>query len=186
MMKKILFISLISFVFSCEKKQEKNLSADEKIRNSPIEKPNIAEDKKSFEDSIKIPKPAVIVPHKIDEIKIEPIKCFPPQSIDCKDKGGNMENGFVTECIYKNYGLSEAYQLFREQNKDNEDGKFLEKQLPPDKHTVVFNDYPISVTYTYPKPNTLEIEIFFQGGVTTITFKEDKESVKVTTNHSPD
>ena len=58
--------------------------------------------------------------------------------------------------------------------------------MPSGKHIAGFNDYPISVTYTYPKQNILEVDILFPGGVTIINFKKEKDDVRVNINHSPD
>lgn len=185
-MKKIMFLGFIILMFSCEEKQSKT-SAAQQNQTIPIkENITIRGEKKSTTDSIKAPKPQVITPVKIPETQDKIINCFPPESVDCKDKGGNMENGFVTECLYKNHTLEKAYNKFREMNISNGDGKFLEKKMPSGKFTTGFNDYPISVTYTYPKQHILEIEILFPGGVTTINFKKEKNDVIVTKNNSPD
>ena len=173
-------------MFSCEEKQVKTNVAQQNQTIPTKENITTHEVKKSTGDSIKAPKPQVIIPVKIPETPDKIIKCFPPKYVECKDKGGNMENGFVTECTYANQDLNEAYNAFRERNKDNDDGKFLEKEMPSAKHTAGFNDYPISVTYTYPKQNILEVEILFPGGVTIINFKKEKNDVRVNVNHSPD
>ena len=185
-MKKILFLGLIILMFSCEEKQVKTNVAQQNQTISTKENITTLEVKKSTGDSVKAPKPQVIIPVKIPETPDSIIKCFPPKSVECKDKGGNMENGFVTECTYANQSLNEAYNAFRERNKDNDDGKFLEKEMPSGKHIAGFNDYPISVTYTYPKQNILEVDILFPGGVTIINFKKEKDDVRVNINHSPD
>ncbi|MCD9854414.1 hypothetical protein LUD75_06840 [Epilithonimonas sp. JDS] len=108
------------------------------------------------------------------------------KTIVCKDQGGDMETGYVTECLYKNYNLAEAYDAFRKSNNSNDDGKYLEKQMPKAKHIASFEECPISVTYTYPKQNMLELELLFPGGVTIIKFNDEKDKVIVTVNHSPD
>jgi len=164
MMEKFLNIALISLLFACGEKQNK------------IQKPQI----KAPDSTVKI-----LENHNQKTPEI-PTKALKLKTVDCKDKGGNMENGFVTECLYKNYDLTEAYNDFRERNKDNEDGKYLEKKMPSGKHTAGFSDYPISVTYTYPKQHILDIEIFFPGGLTIINFNKEKDDVKVNITHSPD
>lgn len=173
-------------MFSCEEKQAKTIVAQQNQTIPTKESITIREEKKSTGDSIKAPKPQVIIPVKIPETPDKIINCFPPKSVDCKDKGGNMENGFVTECLYKNHTLEKAYNKFREMNIANDDGKFLEKKMPTGKHAAGFNDNPISVTYNYPKQHILEVEILFPGGVTTINFKKEKDDVRVNVNHSPD
>lgn len=185
-MKKILFLSLIILTFSCKEKQRKTIATKENNGNPAKENITTHEVKKSTIDSIKAPKPQVTIPVKIPETPDKIINCFPPKYVECKDKGGDMENGFVTECTYGNQDLNEAYNAFRERNKDNDDGKFLEKEMPSSKHTASFKEYTISVTYNYPKQNILEVEILFSGGVTIINFKKEKNDVKVNINHSPD
>lgn len=121
-----------------------------------------------------------------DKLSENPTEKQNRKTIDCKEKGGNMENGFGSECLFKNYNLAEAYNEFRKKNKANDDGKFLEEKMPPNKHIATFREYPTSVTYSYPEANILDIEILFPGGVTVINFREDKDDVKVNVNHSPD
>mgnify|MGYP000701448980 CR=1 FL=1 len=115
-----------------------------------------------------------------------PVKIQNKKTVDCREKGGNMESGLVTECLFKSYNLAEAYSEFRTRNKANDDGKYLEEKMPSNKYKATFSDYPTSITYNYPKENILEVEILFPGGSTIISFLREKEDVKVTTNHSPD
>ena len=163
-MKKTLILNIILLMISCEKKENTVLKSDLKLSDSTQIKS---------------------VNHN-EEIKKIPVKAQKLKTVDCKDKGGDMENGFVKECLYKNYNLDEAYNAFRERNKANDDGKYLEKKMPTGKHTAGFSDYPISATYNHPKQNILKVEILFPGGVTTIIFKTEKDGVIVTTNNSPD
>lgn len=167
MIKKAFNIVIILLVFSCEKKQDKIENEEVKsLDSAKIESEN-KNQTTANSSQIQVTKPK-------------------QKTVECKDKGGSMENGFVTECLYKNYNLEEAYNEFRKRNKANDDGQFLEEKMPADKHTAGFSDYPISVTYSYPKQNILEVEILFPGGLTTINFEENKDVVLVQTNHSPD
>jgi len=185
-MNNILKIAFILLIVSCEEKQSKTIPGKEN-KSITVKEKKISQDvKKATVDSTKAPKPSVIIPVKIPKTEDKIINCFPPKSIECKDKGGDMENGFATECIYANHDLSEAYKVFRERNKDKDDGKFLENKMPIAKYIANFKEYPISVTYTYPKHNILEVEILFPGGVTIINFKKETNDVKVNINHSPD
>ena len=167
MMKKAFNIVIILLVLSCKKKQDK-------IENQEVKSLDSArmESVNQHQTTTKPSQIPVIKPKQ--------------KTVECKDKGGSMENGFITECLYINYNLEEAYNEFRKHNKANDDGKFLEEKMPAGKHIAGFNDYPISVTYSYPKQNILEVEILFPGGVTIISFKEEKDEVIVQTNHSPD
>ena len=186
-MKIILNTVFVLLLFSCGDKQTTNLETKGKSTVAQSDKATILPQKTPSSDSttsLETPAPIPVkVPQKIED---KPIACFPPKIVECKDKGGDMENGFVTECTYRNQNLDEAYNAFRERNKANDEGKYLEKKMPTGKHIAGFSDYPISVTYSYPKQNILEIEILFPGGVTTIIFKTEKDDVIVTTNNSPD
>ena len=108
------------------------------------------------------------------------------KTINCKDKGGDMAIGFTTECLYENYTLEEAYQKFKEENKKNDDGKFLADHLPKNDIDIPFEEYPISVKYSILKQGNLKIELLFPGGQTSITFKKNEKGIKITTVNSPD
>ena len=107
------------------------------------------------------------------------------KKIDCVDKGGSMENGFTTECFYENYTLESAYLNFRKSNLNNDDGKFLEEEMPK-KVWSKKAEYPIETQYSYPKPTTLKVDLIFPGGETEIIFSEENSGVKITTISSPD
>lgn len=125
------------------------------------------------EDSAQVPAP------KISETAVK-------KSVKCEDKGGNMELGFTTECIWENYTFEEAYLAFKEKHKDNDDGKFLERKMPKANYEATFKEYPLAVDYQYSGKNELHIEILFPGGVTFITFKKMEKGVKSIVVHSPD
>ena len=108
------------------------------------------------------------------------------KSVKCEDKGGNMEIGFTTECFWENYTFEEAYLAYKEKYKNDDDGKFLESKMPKANYKATFKEYPLEVDYKYSGKNKLDIEIFFPGGVTFITFKKEDNGVKTTTVHSPD
>ncbi|MFV0604363.1 MAG: hypothetical protein ACK5NK_00855 [Niabella sp.] len=110
---------------------------------------------------------------------IQSEKHFDPD-INCSDKGGSMEDGFVTECIYKNYSLKDAYNHFREKNKSNDDGKYLEEAIPVKKFTKRFNKNRVTVVYNIPNKDMLQVELLFDGGTTSITFKKDISKTIVT------
>lgn len=186
-MKMILNTVFVLLLFSCGDKQTKNLEAKGKSTVTQSDTATILPQKTPSSDSIIAMETPATIPVKVPQkIEPKPISCFPPKIVECKDKGGDMENGFVTECTYRNQNLDEAYNAFRERNKANDEGKYLENKLPTSKHIANFKEYPISVTYTYPKQNILEVDILFPGGVTYINFKQEKNDVKVSINHSPD
>ena len=186
-MKIILNTVFVLLLFSCGDKQTTNLETKGKSTVAQSDTATILPQKTPSSDSttaLETPAPIPVkVPQKIEN---KPISCFPPKIVECKDKGGDMENGFITECLYKNYYLEEAYKAFRERHKADDEGKYLENKMPVSKHITRFKDYPISATYTYPQQNTLKVEILFPGGVTTMIFKTEENDVIVTTNNSPD
>lgn len=112
------------------------------------------------------------------------ISKLPP--VKCVDKGGDMENGFTEECVYNKSTLAQAYASFRLRNIQNDNGKYLEANMPRKELKTSLKEYPTSVVYQYPSQETLYIEINFPGGVTYITFKQQGSSVMVTTVNSPD
>lgn len=186
-MKIILNTVFVLLLFSCGDKQSTNLEAKGKSTVTQSDTAKILTQKKPSSDSTTEMETPAPIPEKVPQkIEPKPISCFPPKIVECKDKGGDMENGFVTECTYRKQNLDEAYNAFREQNKANDEGKYLETKLPSSKHMASFKEYPISVTYNYPKQNILEVEILFPGGVTSINFKTEKDDVIVTTTNSPD
>lgn len=186
-MKKVINIVLMTLLICCQEKKEVSIEVKEEEKIAQNQKTETPKEKISERDSTKTIAPPDAIPVKVPQIAPQkPIECFPPKNIECKDKGGDMENGFVTECLYKNYGLQEAYIKFRERNGDNDNGKFLEHKMPLDKHISKFQGYPTSVSYNYYNQNTLKVEVLFPGGVTTIVFKTEKNDVIVTTNNSPD
>ena len=106
--------------------------------------------------------------------------------IDCIDKGGDMENGFLNECIFHKASLEKAYSLYRMRNTDNDDGKYLEPTLPKSDATKTFEQSAITVKYTYNDVKSLTIDLLFPGGETTITLAKDSIGTKISTLHSPD
>lgn len=186
-MKKIINIVLMTLMICCQEKKDVSIEVKGEELIAQNQKTETPKEIESEEDSTKTIAPPNAIPVKVPEIPPQkPIDCFPPKSIECKDKGGDMENGFITECLYKNYYLEEAYNAFRERHIADDEGKYLEKKMPGSKHIARFKDYPISATYTYPQQNTLKVEILFPGGVTTMIFKTEENDVIVTTNNSPD
>lgn len=107
-------------------------------------------------------------------------------SVECIDKGGDMENGFITECLFKNATLEQAYYAYIERNKDNDEGKYLEAKFPKTDFLKDGTEYPISIVYKYSGKVELTVDLLFPGGETTITFTEKNDGVKVVANHSPD
>lgn len=106
--------------------------------------------------------------------------------IDCTDKGGDMENGFLQECVFHTADLNEAYRLYRRRNADNDDGKYLEQELPKTDTTKIHEESQITVKYTYSNIKSLTIDLLFPGGETSITLTKDEATIKISTLHSPD
>ena len=106
--------------------------------------------------------------------------------VECIDKGGDMENGFSTECFFRNSNLEQAYDAYILRNKYNDDGKWLEPKLPLEDLVKDGTDYPISIVYKYSKKDELTVDLIFPGGETTIVFAQEFNDVKVSSIHSPD
>lgn len=169
-MKKIVFFLLIISI-SCKEKTSESISNFEKVQNT---KDSVAISVKDSVENLIKENPTV------DASK--PVK----KTVNCEDKGGNMEIGFTTECFWKNYTFEETYLAFKEKYKDNDDGKFLEEKMPKANYKATFKEYPLYVDYKYSGKDELNIEILFPGGVTFITFKKMEKGVKTIAVHSPD
>lgn len=169
MKKSILYFILLIISISCQKKSSEFVSASD--QSHLVNEDTVIDSKNTQENIIHTP---------ID----------PPQSgkkwMECEDKGGDMGIGFTTECRWYNYDLEEAYLAFKEKNKHNDDGKFLEKQMPKSNYKATFKEYPIFIDYQYSDKNTLKAELLFPGGETDITFKKANGEVITTVVASPD
>lgn len=172
MKKSIIFFFLLIISMSCKEKTSELNSNSEKIQNTSKDSA-IVSPKDSAENTTQ-PKPTIDKPKTLEK------------TVDCEDKGGNMEIGFTTECFWENYTLEETYLAFRKEFKDNDDGKFLEEKMPKANYKATFKEYPLAVDYKYSGGNELKIEILFPGGVTFITFKKVDENVITTIVASPD
>lgn len=149
---------------------------------------NNADSVLKISDTISIlPEPPTIK----DVVPLEPnrpIICF-PSNISCEDKGGDMENGFVEVCLFENYDFSSAYTDYKERNKGNDDGRFLENSMPNQNLIKKFKEsHILTASYSYRSKDILEIDLSFDGGNTTIVFEDLKNanSIKITTTHYPD
>lgn len=169
-MKKIVFFLLIISI-SCKEKTNESVSHPEKIQNT---KDSVAISVKDSAENLIKENPTV------DASK--PVK----KTVKCEEKGGNMEIGFTTECLWENYTLEETYFAFKEKHKNNDEEKFLESKMPQANHKATFKEYPLSVDYKYSGKDELNIEILFPGGVTFITLKKMENGVKSIVVHSPD
>ncbi|MBW0435665.1 hypothetical protein HGB47_18835 [Leptospira yasudae] len=98
----------------------------------------------------------------------------------CKNLGGDMENGFKTRCIYKNKELKAAYESFIQ---TDEDGKYLQKQIPQSDLTK--GEDP-TVEYKWQQKSKLSVTLTFPGGVTTIRFEEKGKNTEILKHMSPD
>lgn len=114
----------------------------------------------------------------------EPIKCFGPE-MECKDKGGDMENGFVESCDCHNCSLEQAYTICRNNNISNDIGHYLEAAMPLGNKTIKKKG-DITIIYTYRGADALHIEMQFPGGITSLDLHRKEHSVHVGINRSPD
>lgn len=169
MKKSILYFILLMIMISCKEKSTKFVTDSNKTPS--VYKDRIITSKKTQENTFS----TSVDPRKTGKKRIE-----------CEDQGGDMEIGFTTECRWYNYELEEAYLAFKEKNKNNDDGKFLENQMPKSNYRATFKEYPVSIDYHYSEKNTLKTELLFPGGVTYITFKKANNDVITTVVASPD
>ncbi|WP_310556892.1 hypothetical protein [Flavobacterium sp.] len=101
--------------------------------------------------------------------------------IICDDEKGNMEDGFITNCVI-NENLKIAYDIFIKESEINEI-KYLKKDIPLKDLNYTMND-EVEVFYKN-KINALSIELFFQGGETFITFANKNNKTEIIIKNFP-
>lgn len=100
----------------------------------------------------------------------------------CKEDGGDMENGFVTNCEV-NSNIEDSYKLFFNESKIY-DVKYLLPSVPKEP-TKIANEN-VQIEYIVKK-NTVEINIIYAGGITNITLTEkSKANTEIQVVYSPD
>lgn len=102
------------------------------------------------------------------------------QKIICNDEIGNIEDGYITNCLI-NDKLEKAYEIFINESKINEIS-FLKEQLPNNNIKYFIDE--TEVVYTKDK-NNVSIELFFPGGETYISFTEIKNKTEISVKNFP-
>lgn len=100
---------------------------------------------------------------------------------DCIDKGGDMENGFVTNCRTK-ADLEISYHELK--NDYFEDGKLLLSNLPQ-KDTVYVKDN-VEIQYKIGNGKNIGIELSYPGGSTEFSLLESNGKTTVIKTMYPD
>jgi hypothetical protein len=106
--------------------------------------------------------------------------------VDCSPQTGSMEEGFTTDCVYKNKKLAQAYALFiaeyKKKNDPNE--KYFLKELPQSNEKATMEQ--VETEYRWEGKNKISILLNFPGGSTGVVMEEVGNDTKVTTTQSPD
>ena len=102
------------------------------------------------------------------------------EKIICNDEKGNMEDGFITNCVI-NENLKNAYDIFIKESQINEI-KYLKKDIP--LKDINYKIDEVEVNYKN-KANTLSIELLFQGGETFILLTNKKNKTEIIIKNFP-
>lgn len=110
------------------------------------------------------------------------------QPLTFKDENGNDDiyrSG--TRCFYQNKNLLDSYQKYREENINNEAGKYLMRELTIGKNTEDnLSSVGLNISYKWLNNNSLNIVLSFPGGVTTLTFEEKPNGTIINTIYDAD
>lgn len=99
----------------------------------------------------------------------------------CIDKGGDMENGFVTIC-YSTNNIYESYIQLKQ--KYFEDGKLLLKKLPSKEIKYTSNN--VNISYKLLNPKSFLIVLEYPGGDTEIKIFEKNSKTTIIKTMFPD
>lgn len=117
------------------------------------------------------------------DVKIFPIRSKAESS--CKeltfkdDTDGSLDmyrSG--TSCFYEKKSLSEIYTKYRKDN-FNYDGQYLRERIPLKNVNFNIEKNSLNVSYKWLSKKELEIQLFFDGGITTLNFKEKKNGIEM-------
>jgi len=111
----------------------------------------------------------------------------------CKERTQMEDMEWGDVCFFKNKNIMQAYNESRLDgisNKNDDDVyKYLEKNLSPpsgkDRVVTKAEDH-VGVTYHWVNSKDLNITLSFDGGVTTVEFKERSDGTYVYTTYSAD
>lgn len=119
------------------------------------------------------------------QIKITDIK----SSKSCKELKFNINDGYLWGdiCFYPKKNLLNSYREYRKENINNDDGKYLIKELKIGKNIKRrMKSVDLLLAYKWLNNNRLDIILHFGGGITTISFEEKKSGTTVKTIHNAD
>lgn len=109
-------------------------------------------------------------------------KCY---TVYSKDDYDNTET-----CHYANTNVARVYQQYRQKQLKHLTGEYRKYRLlptMPKKAVTVYPDPQSQAPFIYtPRKNGLHIEQNFEGGITTIIFRQRGKNVEVKTISSPD
>ncbi|MCE3226216.1 MAG: hypothetical protein K0S32_767 [Bacteroidetes bacterium] len=158
-MKKFLIVISACFIFSCQRAPEvKEIPEPTSTTSEPID------------------------PSKKDSAITESENEIFDKTVNCKDLGGSMGEGYTRVCDFNRKTLREAYDYYL--TTKSSDVKYLEKTLPVKDTIITLTD--VMVTYKWETTSRISMLLGFAGGETTITFEEKKNKTVVTFYSSPD
>jgi len=106
---------------------------------------------------------------------------------NCEDLGGDMENGFKTQCVYESNSFERVYNQYFFIDNSNEDGiDKIQRNLPVKNKEETFADESLSIEYNWINENKFEVVLNFAGGVTSFEFEQMKNKIEVVKTASPD
>lgn len=100
---------------------------------------------------------------------------------NCSDKGGDMDNGYITNCLTKSIlqiSYSQLKQVYFE------DGKLLLKDLP--KKDTIYTKENVEINYKILNAKKLNINLFYGGGVTKFSLIEVNGKTNIIKTMFPD
>jgi hypothetical protein len=107
--------------------------------------------------------------------------------VTCTENSSEDTGEYGQQCLYKKLSLLKAYQQFRKDHINSDDGKYLTDDLNHLKaQSYQENKADVTIQYTWKSKNELEVEMNFQGGTTTVTFTENKQGTNVAVADMPD
>lgn len=103
---------------------------------------------------------------------------------NCLDKGGDMNRGFITECL-SNSDIKKSYSELKElRNEYFKDGNLLLNILP--KKDTIYTKDNVELNYKIINKNKINIILSYAGGMTNFNLIENKGKTKVIKTLFPD
>lgn len=92
-------------------------------------------------------------------------------------------------CFYPHKTLSQAYADFRNENINNENGRYLRERLTLKQHVkdvIDMEGVDLNIEYSWPNEKHLHLELSFAGGVTTFEIIQTENGVIIKELYSAD